>query len=129
MTFVYDNHKILWKVIHKTERTCPGCSSVKVSRIVLYSRAMANLSNHFQIISNPFLYTLGFQIFPYRLKKFNLLTQINFYFSYCPIYTFFCCNKNISRIYLIIIEKSNSMSTHRIYTLNGFYFFTPENNS
>ena len=61
MGFIYHYEKILRKIIY--EGIGPGAcrQSVKVPGIVFYAFAGAYFSQHFQIISGPLFYALGFQ--------------------------------------------------------------------
>ena len=129
MTLV-NNHQIIFREeVKKTIRAFTCLSAVKVSGIVLDTRAMSQFLDHLQIIFHTFLDTLCLDSISFFLKERNLFHEIILYLPDSNIRLFLGGHEEVGRVELVFFKGCHSIHHHRIQFLNSIYLIIPESNA
>ena len=76
MTFVDKEKIVVGKEVEQTIRSLTGLTTVEVTAVVLYARAVTQFLDHLHVVLHTFLYTLCFYRVALFLKESNLLHEI-----------------------------------------------------
>ena len=129
MAFVNNNQEIVREEIEQAVWTSTGSPTVEVTWIVLYPGAVSQLTDHFHIISNPFIEPFGLVFFADWFKEGNLFGQVIFYFMNGAESRLLGSHEQICRINLVSFERSNGDSGHWVYLFYTVNFVTPESDT
>ena len=78
MRLVDDRQEVVWEVVKKATRCTPLLTSIDVARIVLNSRAEANLFDHFEVEGGSHLQSLRLKELAFFLKLQGSLGHLVF---------------------------------------------------
>ena len=76
MALVDNRNEVIGKIVEQAERPRPGTAPVKITRIVLNARAIAQFLHHLHIEVHAVFQTLGFQCFADFSKILGLLKHV-----------------------------------------------------
>ncbi len=128
MAFVNYCQEIIWKVVEKTERPHPGLPAIEVAGVVFYTRAVAQLLYHFQVVLHPLLNPFGLNHVAYASEVLHLPHHIVLNLGNGLVYSAFTCNKYIGRENYRLLHSFDGNPANRIEHFERFDVVAPENN-
>ena len=126
VALVDDHQVILREKVEQAVGTSTGFASVKVTRIVLYARAVAQLAQHLHIIGDAFVEALGLKGLAYLTEIFHLLGEVVLNLVDGLQRALLAGHEEVGWIYLVGIVRMHAYATHGVNLLDGIYLIVPE---
>ena len=126
MTLIYDGEVILREEVEQAIGTSAWFAPVKISAIVLNTRAVSQFPDHLHVIGNTLMQPLGLEHPAFLLKESHLLGQVILYLAYGLLLCLMAGHEEIGRIDLIILKRSHALQSLWFEFLDGLYLISPE---
>ncbi len=127
MALIYYSQEIFREIVKQTERSHARLASVKITRVILNAGAISDLLDHLDVISHPFIQTLGFKLSGLTAEKFHLLAEIELYLSDSRCLTRRRGDENVGRINSEFLMIRDMHGVFGIKSLKRFDLIAPEN--
>ena len=125
MAFVNEQKVILRKKVKEAVGALSRRTPVEITRVILYSAAMSEFFYHLHIVLHSLFNPLCANVVAKFVEERNLGCQVVLYLAYCSGGLFLGCDENVGRIYLVLLESSETMKIGTVQFLNGIYFIVP----
>ena len=109
MAFVYEHKVVFREEVEQTIRSLTSLTSVKIARVVFYTRAMTQFLHHLHIILHTLFYALRLYRVAHFVEEVYLSCQVVLYQSYCVLGLFLRCHEQVGWIYLIVVERCQTL--------------------
>ena len=121
-----DKHKIILREeVEQAVRSLSWLASVKVARVVFYTRAVTHLLNHLHVVFYSLLDALCPDVVAKALEEVNLFYKVVLYKAYCYLCLLLGGNKQVGRVYLIFLKVGNALVGLAVEFFNGVDLVVP----
>ncbi len=126
MAFINNGQKTLREIIQEAEGPDTGQAAIEITGIVLNTRAMTQLPDHFQVIADTFLYPPCLRIFSHFPEKPGLFEHVLLNLLNGCLEAVFGGDKNICRINRYLLKPTECAAVNRIKRFDPFNIITQE---
>ena len=126
MALVDERYEILREIVDQTERPHAFTPAIKITGVILNTRAVAHFLDEFKIILHPLLQPFGFQMLSYLLEILALSHHIILNLAYGLGAAFFGGHEITRRVYRNLVKFINEGTRHRLYDRNCIHLVAEE---
>ena len=126
VTLVDDEQKIVGEEVEQAVGASAGLSSVEVTRVVLYSRAVSKLAQHLGVVGHTLVQAFGLERLANLLEIIDALGKVFLNLNDGAHSALLCCHKEVGRVYLVLLELGYARSCVGVNLLDALNLVVPE---
>ena len=126
VALVDDHQVILREKVEQAVGTSTGFASVKVARVVLDTRAVAQLAQHLHIIGDTFVEALGLKGLAYLAEVLDLTGEVVLNLIDGLQRALLAGHEEVGGVYLVAVVAVHAHAAHGVYLLDGVDLVVPE---